>query len=252
MTRLTAHGPALWLTTIDGAPPAAAHALLSDDEKRRAERIRHEATRTGFIAGRALARHALSRHIPIDPRDWQFRLTALGRPEVEAPSHALGLRFNLSHSAGLVACLTTSESDCGVDVESVERPVDCLRIARHSFTAEEVDVLARLSGEARRRLFFALWTLKEAYVKARGSGLRLRLDSAAFALEPEGRLRVRLAGEDSGAWRFTLFRPGDGYLLATALAARSSHEGPLGAWRIELASGQASPIELATLAFGPA
>lgn len=252
MVSPTALGPALWLTALDGVPPPEAEALLSDDEKRRAERIRHEATRTGFIAGRALARHALSRHIPIDPRDWRFSLTALGRPEIEAPSHTPGLRFNLSHSAGLVACLTTSESDCGIDVESVDRPVDCLRIARHSFTAEEVDVLERLSGEARRRRFFALWTLKEAYVKARGSGLRLRLDSAAFALEPGGRLRVRLACEDSAAWRFALFRPAHGHLLATALAETSSHEGPLGAWRIDLASGKATPIELTTLALGPA
>ncbi len=73
---------------------------------------------------------------------------------------------------------------CGVDVEHCARTVSPLELAPTVFAEAE---LARLAAEtdaaAQRERFFAYWTLKEAYIKARGLGLALPLKSFSFRVE---------------------------------------------------------------------
>ena len=64
----------------------------------------------------ALARLTLSRYAPVPPEAWSFSLGEHGRPEIEGPSDAGRLRFNLSHTRGMVACAVVRELDIGVDV----------------------------------------------------------------------------------------------------------------------------------------
>ena len=193
---------------------------LSSSERRRVDRIRHPDALRHFVAGRRLLRRVLSRYAPIDPGEWVIEETELGRPELSGPAHAPPLRFNLTHSGDLVACLVTATLDCGTDLETLDRSIDALRIARHSFHPDEVEKLSRLDeGDERRELFFSLWTLKEAYLKGRGSGIRLRLDSASFEIESAGTLyaRYRERAEEAAGWRFTLLEPAPRHRLATAI-----------------------------------
>jgi 4'-phosphopantetheinyl transferase len=207
--------------------------LLSSDERERLARIRHSGTRGLFFTGRVLLRAALSRYAAIEPSDWFFRETDLGRPEVAGPAGAPPLRFNLSHAPGLVACLVTREIDCGLDVESLDRPVDAVRIAEHSFGAAEAEELRDLAEPERTLRFFSYWTLKEAYLKARGTGIRLRLDAVEFDLSGTGRVDARFpphAEERSEDWQFELLRPADRHLLALALKRKGRPDLGVAAW----------------------
>ncbi len=47
----------------------------------------------------------------------------------------------------------------------------------------EARTLAELPPEVQREHFFALWTLKEAYIKARGEGIYLGLNNFSFTLD---------------------------------------------------------------------
>jgi 4'-phosphopantetheinyl transferase len=100
-------------------------------------------------------------------------------------------RCNLSGSEGLVACVaSTADVELGVDVEHVDHhaPRD--------------------------------WTLKEAYVKARGRGLAIPLDQVAFALDPAGPIGVtfdpRLA-DDEAWWELRQLQPIHDYVVAVAV-----------------------------------
>ncbi|MGD0622252.1 MAG: 4'-phosphopantetheinyl transferase superfamily protein [Thermacetogeniaceae bacterium] len=88
--------------------------------------------------------------------------------------------YNLAHSGAWVVCAI----DCapiGIDIERV-RPVDA-DLARLYFSTDEYRSLIVKDEPERSSLFFDLWTLKESYVKAKGGGLAIPLDS--FTIYPE-------------------------------------------------------------------
>lgn len=192
-------------------------AVLSSAERQRYERFRVAAPARAFATGRALARQTLSLYADSRPADWRLEPDEHGRPRILG---AGGLEFNLSHNDRLVACLVTAGGACGVDVEWLERRVDPLRIAEHSFCEPELDDLSARTAEDRQHRFFAYWTLKEAYLKARGRGIEMRLDSALFRFPADGRIEVELAertADHPADWQFALFRVDADQLLAVAL-----------------------------------
>ncbi len=79
--------------------------------------------------------------------------------------------------------------------------------------------LEALPPDERVEAFFACWTRKEAYIKARGSGIALGLDRFEVALAP-GRPAALLATRDEPAaaarWQLFALAPGEGYAGALA------------------------------------
>lgn len=205
--------------TGDAGLEAAYEALLSDGERERAHRLRFAAPRRQYLAGRALLRCTLSRYAGIGPRAWAFETNAHGRPELAAGQTALPLRFNVSHADGLLACAVTLGRDVGVDVECRERPGDTGAIAERFFASAERDDLRRLGPDERRRRFFEYWTLKEAYLKARGVGMAIPLHEVSFHLDPPP-IRVSLGAavrDDPTDWQFVLIEPAPAHCLAVAV-----------------------------------
>jgi 4'-phosphopantetheinyl transferase len=192
--------------------------VLSDDERARAGRFHFERDRNSYVLAHALARTLLSQLTGAEPQGLRFALGEHGRPELDFPALRPRLRFNISHTHGLVACALALEHDVGVDVEHVERRLEIGRVAPSVFSQEERRALAPLEGDALRTRFFQLWTLKEAYIKARGMGLALPLRDITFRLD--GRQRPEIAlGPALGDMAERWWRPlGTSHMLALALA----------------------------------
>jgi 4'-phosphopantetheinyl transferase len=137
------------------------------------------------------------------PAALEFVIGEHGKPELAHEAHA-GVRFNLSHTKGLVACGVTQSDDLGVDVEQIERKLEVDSLARSVFSDDEQAALALLDGAVRRERFFQHWTLKEAYVKAMGRGISLPLRSlhVRIAEASAPALEFRPPFEDeAGAWQ---------------------------------------------------
>lgn len=149
--------------------------VLDEDERRRHDALRFEADRVLFGSAHVFLRHVLSRYAPDrPPANWRFDLEAHGRPRVraaQASGSARGLRFSLSHTEGLVAVAVARDCEVGVDVERIHRPVDLPLIAPSLLSGSERRWFAALSPEQQRTVFFNMWTLKEAVLKARGVGI---------------------------------------------------------------------------------
>jgi 4'-phosphopantetheinyl transferase len=219
MHALGPHDVHLWLTFYDriAGELDAMRLLLSVAEIERAARYQGADDRKRHLVTRALVRTVLSRYAQVTPMDWRFAANAYGRPEIanDAPE-AAGLRFNLSHTRGLIA-LAVSRRDVGVDVECVNaRPVSP-GMAQRFFAPDEAAALARIPAEQRQLRFFEYWTFKEAYIKARGRDLTFPLDR--FRLDFSGERSVRLAIdpelEDAPArWHLAQFRPTPDHVLA--------------------------------------
>jgi 4'-phosphopantetheinyl transferase len=201
---------------LDDAAIAAAVALLSDEERARYRRFRFARDGRDYAAAHALLRLTLSLHDGRAPDRWRFDKEAGGKPFL-VDAGAFRGSFSLSHAQGMVACAVTTEGDVGVDVECIDRDVNTGGIAARFFAPAEAANLQQLDGEARRCRFFDLWTLKEALVKALGTGLATSLPSLAFTVDTRGGVSLDAPPEVAAhTWHFGLFSPGPRHRLAVA------------------------------------
>jgi 4'-phosphopantetheinyl transferase len=166
---------------LETAARARAEALLAPDERARIARFHFERDRLLHLAARALLRRSLSSCAPVAPEAWRFEAEASGRPFVASPEAPL--RFSVSHTRGLAAVAVAVEADVGVDVEEIADEVP-REVVEVSLAPIERAALAGTAPTERAGAFTALWTLKEAYAKARGLGLGLPFEGFAVALGP--------------------------------------------------------------------
>ncbi|OLP52975.1 hypothetical protein BJF92_18220 [Rhizobium rhizosphaerae] len=196
--------------------------LLTDDETRRAAAFHAPEHRHQFLITRALLRRTLTHYCPGTPaQDWRFTLNAYGRPAIDG-GFAIGLDFNLSHTRGRIALAICRDPSPGVDIEWLDRRVDYAGIADLVLTPDEQRDLAALPEALRAQRFTALWTLKEAYVKARGMGLSIPLREIAVSFDGSGQPSIRFGGsleDDPQRWQVWSLREGPAHRLALALAA---------------------------------
>lgn len=101
--------------------------------------------------------------------------------------------FNLSHSGNYVVC-AVSPREVGVDIQEY-RQVDMERLSGRFFSEEEQSVLKSCTnGKEQCKLFYRLWTRKEAYGKLTGEGIAAVIDKSV--LLKEGELAVSGAKDD--------------------------------------------------------
>lgn len=191
-------------------------AALPGDERARFARIRHERGRREFLAGRLLVRLALATITDVPSSAWQFAEGPYGRPHIAGPPTSL--HFNLAHSGGVVACILSDDRMAGVDVEDLDRrAMDAALWHRYCAPSEIADIEAQ-PAIARQRRFLTYWTLKEAYLKARGLGIAVHLADIVFTLGDGGPLigfRESLAGTSTD-WAFGLLAADATHLLSWA------------------------------------
>jgi len=220
---LSRHRAEIWLARPPeiGDPQLLEHyrSLLCPAERARERAFLQAADRRAYLITHALLRTVLSRYCPRRPADWVFHTNPHGRPELAPGQTSLPIDFNLAHTRGLVACALTLGHAIGIDCECTDRPAP-LEVAEHFFSPTEAADLARAPARARDRRFFAYWTLKEAYSKARGLGLCLPLHAYSFDLDdPQGpRIAIDPALHDHPAhWQFHLAAEDPDHLLAIAV-----------------------------------
>lgn len=217
-------GIELYVGIIDAARTTASYdacwAILSPDEKLRAARFVFAQHRQHYVLAHGLLRYALSDAAPqIAPPDWSFRTDRYGRPFVAGPANPEQLYFNLSHTDGCVACVVSGYERIGLDVERIQERALLLETAATAFSAEEMQSLRDLAGDELTERFFTYWTVREAFLKAKGRGLDFPLN--AFSIHVSGDSRVELKcsasiDENPAAWRFMIDAPSLWHRLAIA------------------------------------
>ena len=188
---------------------------LSSDELARAAKFLFEPHRRRFVAARGILRDVLARYLGCIPAALQFRYGPHGKPEVD--SAGLDLRFNLSHAGDVALVAVARGREVGIDVERIRPEAATDAIARRFFSPREVEALAALTPAERLEAFFRCWTRKEAYIKARGEGLRIPLSSFDVSIGREpALLAMRGAPEEGARWTLAGLQPGPGYVGALA------------------------------------
>jgi len=176
-------------------------AILSSDERDRAARFRFERDRERFVIRRGTLRELLALHLDDTPQRIRFCVNPFGKLSLPGPRP---LKFNLSHSQEVALFALAEGREVGCDIERSDPGFAADRIPEDFFSAHEVSALRALPTALQTEAFFLCWTRKEAYVKARGRGLSIPLDSFDVSLAP-GDPATLLRGCEG--WSVAAFEP---------------------------------------------
>ncbi len=200
--------------------------VMTTEERAKQQRFIRPADRLLQLIARALVRTLLSSYAGVQPADWRFGAGRHGKPFLVGPAANLQIAFNLSHTRGLVAAAFTTGAEVGVDVEGLGRRTATMDVARRFFAHTEVAALERAPETEREAMFFAFWTLKEAYLKVRGLGLSVPLGAFAFDLTTEPpRVSFEPPIDDRpDRWQFARRVPGPLHRLAVAVERRPDRD----------------------------
>ena len=221
----------VWAAALDrpAGEVAELSRSLSEAERERAGRFRHQPSRDEFIVARAVLRLLLAECLGVTPREVRFSQTARGKPRLA--SDPPPLCFNVSHSHGMALIALSGRCEIGVDLERVRPFSDEMGLADRFFTASEAAALRVLDARGRLETFFRLWTRKEAYLKAHGLGLSYGLERVEVSHAPDDPAHiVHIDGDRAAAahWSLRALAPAPGYVGALALRA---HDYRLYCWR---------------------
>ncbi len=226
--------------------------LLSDDEKARAGRLRSREGSRRFVTGRALLRLLLGAYLEEDAgregghaggagdgsgwvdlraariveraRGLRFEYGPRGKPALGGDdAGGSALTFNLSHSHGLAVYAVARGRQVGLDVERIRPGIKHELLAVRFFSPREAAALLAMPDRLRLRAFYACWTRKEAFIKARGEGFALSLRRFSVSVDPD---RTPVLDDVEGApgevlrWTLCDLEPGPKYAGALAVEGR--------------------------------
>lgn len=197
---------------------------LSSEERQRARRLRVADRRAAFIYNRAVVRQILASYAGIEPQQVPLAVSAAGKPFWDPA--ALGndgtpscLSFNLSHREDLAILAVAQRRALGVDVEAPDPRTDYAAVARQAMSAREMQLFQQLAADERPGALLRLWTRKEAYLKAQGTGLARSLaeiEVTFLPAEPPQLLATGDCRETASTWLLESWSPRPGWIAALA------------------------------------
>ena len=198
--------------------------ILVAEEIQRADRFVFPIHRQRFTVARGALRTILGLYLGQKPSDISFAYNRYGKPSIGRTADAAPIRFNLSHSAEHALCAITWNRDVGIDIEAMREIVDSDRMAARYFDPLENASYQKLPSGDKMEGFFARWTMKEAYIKARGEGLSIPLDQFTISTAPDSTGFHRVTSvdpHDDERWTIARLSPPTGYVAAIAVEGHS-------------------------------
>ncbi|MFZ0634354.1 MAG: 4'-phosphopantetheinyl transferase superfamily protein [Candidatus Acidiferrales bacterium] len=193
--------------------------ILSSEERARANRFHFAEDRRRSVVTRGALRLLLSRAMGDAPERLRFQYGPRGKPEFENGVAGVTPFFNVSHSCNEALIAIAQDRCVGVDLEHIRHDIADEEISGRYFSPAESAALRALPPSERDDGFFALWTCKEAFIKAKGGGLSIPLDQFEVTIVPGEELapvRILAPGETQETWLIRRLPSILGYASAVA------------------------------------
>lgn len=213
----------IWRANLDLPADLLAHLAvnLSLDERHRADKFYFDRDKNVFIACRGLLRIILSHYLNLKPNQLHFTYGIHGKPEVKN-TYKERLCFNLSHSKGLAVYAIAINRSIGIDLEYKRHIPEVQQLAERFFSSSESAIINALPKEQQQEVFFRLWTVKEAYLKATGEGLT-GLQKFAVSFTEENTINLQSNESNillNNYWFCTEFKPAPEYAGALVVEGK--------------------------------
>ncbi len=181
----------VWIDRLDlpEIEVAALTQFLTPAELALCDRCRLPHVRQQKIVARARLRQILGGYLDRSPREIEISIGLQGKPQVT------GLEFNLSHSGDVVA-YAVSDRPVGIDVERI-RSMDLSGIIQRFFAPSEFAAWQKLPPAEQELAFFQTWTVKEAYLKAIGTGLHTPLSEVEVTIDQDPPIILQAPGSEN-------------------------------------------------------
>jgi 4'-phosphopantetheinyl transferase len=168
----------VWYAKLDQSMPSVDNIkhLLTTAEKSRVERFHFDRDKIRYIGAHAILKILLSYYLDTRPHSINFQAGRYGKPALNKIKHKGGLRFNMSHSEGIALYAITRNCEIGIDIEKIREIPEADNIVKRFFSKNEIKKYYTAPNSRKREFFFEIWTRKEAFTKAIGSGLFHPLD----------------------------------------------------------------------------
>ncbi len=140
---------------------------VSEERRARVERVRSNLSKAELLAAELVRDYALRTVFGMEKAE--IEQGEFGKPYLKGEKDKF---FNISHSAGTVAC-TVSDVECGLDIECFDTPHDMMNVAARFFSTMEQSAIMMSPNPI--EAFCRLWTIRESYVKMRGTGFSMGL-----------------------------------------------------------------------------
>ena len=210
--------------------------FLNAEDRRRADQFRRPTTRNQHVVGRGMAKRLIGGG-SAGPDDWIYHDLPGGKPRLRSSSAvgtstvATDAAFNVSHTEGLVVCgivrgePSSGDHWIGIDVERGNRRIDLAMTERYFAKPEIEFVRDQPTERAAKEAFLRIWTLKESFIKAIGTGLRTPLADFTFDRVDTSKPTIRFldnrlaiaAGGSPDQWQFVSLQPRPGFIAAVGI-----------------------------------
>ncbi len=218
----------LWQVDLAADQAGLCESVLSADESLRAEKFAFSKDRDTFVRSRAALRLILSRYLNCQAGELEFQYNEHGKPRLQFPSIG-GPGFNLSHSGEEAVIAIARGRNVGVDMSILpgtgDQNLEWLAVAKRSFSPAEQTLLFALPAASQERMFYLIWSQKEAYTKGIGEGYRYGFQRFTVAVDARGGTGL-IADEKNprhvGEWQLTRIDTGRDSIAVLA------YDGPQG------------------------
>jgi len=144
---------------------------LSEAEIQRSDRFFSPSDRNIYLHSHALLKDILGVYTKMKFRELTLACGPRGKPFLRNAEERALPNFNMSTAGDMTFIGISSEFDVGVDIEHIGRMPLSQSDMLHVLTQSEQSYLGNVKGHMRQERFLAIWTIKEAYLKAKGCGL---------------------------------------------------------------------------------
>lgn len=166
----------------------ALYEMLPERRKEAVDRARNPEIAKKRLYTGAFLQYVLAKETGIFTERLQYEYNEWGKPALVGSD----IHFNLSHSGDYVV-LAVSDQPIGIDVEHKTKNYEAL--AKRCFCPEEYeDIMSVDTREEQEIRFLEYWTMKEAYIKLRGEGMRIPFRS--FLIERQAEALSKISGQE--------------------------------------------------------
>ena len=209
----------VWLAELDQPQNVVDRFLgyLNWNEKKRISKFKTETLKKKQIVSKGLLKLLIAKYLNTEPQTVEFESNEYGKPFISPAINPINLKFNISHSNRLGLYAFTTDHALGVDVEKIQELENIYDLVDLCMSDFEKRWFLKLSPGIKTDVFYKFWTVKEAFIKAVGTGFSFPLANVELKIKSKNKCELYKISDSVNSarqWRLFTFSPKLNYVAS--------------------------------------
>lgn len=188
--------------------------LLSNAEKEQVNKIKISDLKFRSICSKLISKDILSRYLGDEMSNIKFSYNDYGKPIISKRNNQVTVNFNISHSVEMGIIAITKTELVGIDIEKIINLDDIDNIINLCFSDYEISMISELNTYDKLKMFYKIWTGKEAFIKAIGMGFSFNVKNISLSFNDDLGLSLKSVNkfpQNICDWKTYNFEPSENY-----------------------------------------